>query len=183
MSSIRRGTQVGAAYLDISDAPGEFRLAAVAANALTPELRKALNKRVRSRVIPRAISAYSTSTGSTSTGNRLPFTTARTVKVTQRSGVVTGLKFGSAKRLAGGLTITEALRPVEFGSTGRDYVTYRRVSVRGRPHNVRRRTTTAFAPRRRDGRVIWPVTYDTVAPLVLTEWTQAVYELTREGLG
>jgi hypothetical protein len=182
--NLRRGSgsSVGSAYLDISTAPAEFRLAAVAASQLTPELRKLLNRRVRERVIPRAIRAYSTSSGSTSTGNRLPFVTARSVKVTQRSGIVTGLKFGGAKRLRGGLTISDALRPVEFGSAGRDFVEYRRVSVRGKGHPVRRRTTTAFAPRRRAGRVIWPVTYDSVAPMVLTTYTQAVYELTREGL-
>jgi hypothetical protein len=181
--TLSRGRAAGAAYLDISQAPAEFRLAAVAAAALTPELRKVLNKRVRGRVIPRAVNAYSTSPGATSTGNRLPFVTARTVKVTQRAGVITGLRFGSARRLKGGASVSELLRPVEFGSAGTGFVTYRRVAPgTGKPHNVTRRTTNAFRPRRRTGRVIWPVTYDTVAPMVLTEWTQAVYELTREGL-
>lgn len=169
--------------MDLGDAPAEFRLAAVAAAALTPELRKVLNKRVRGRVVPRAIHAYSTSPGSTSTGNRLPFVTARTVKVTQRAGVITGLRFGSARRLSGGATVNELLRPVEFGSSGTGFVTYRRAApVTRKPHDMRRRTKQAFVPRRRTGRVIWPVTYDEVAPMVLTEWTQAVYELTREGL-
>jgi hypothetical protein len=182
--TLSRGNSAGAAYLDIGDAPAEFRLAAVAAAALTPELRKELNKRVRARVIPRAVNAYSTSTGATSTGNRLPFVTARSVKVTQRGGVVTGLRFGSARRLSGGATVSELLRPVEFGTAGTGFVSYRRLAPSTRkPHDVKRRTARAFTPRRARGRVIWPVTYDTVAPMVLTEWTQAVYELTREGLG
>jgi hypothetical protein len=170
-------------YLDIRSAPPEFRLGAVAAAALPAELRKVLNKRVRSRVVPRAIRAYATTPGSTSTGNRLPFVTARTVKVTQRSGIVTGLRFGSARRLAGGASINDLLRPVEFGTSGAAFVEYQRKSPKGTTHRVRRRTRTAFAPRRATGRVIWPETYDSVAPMVLTEWTQAVYELTREGLG
>lgn len=169
-------------YVDIRRAPPEFRLAAVAAAALTPELRKALNKRVRANVVPRAIRLYSTAPGATSTGNRLPFVTARTVKVTARSGVITGLRFASPKRLAGGASVNDLLRPVEFGSSGAAVVEYRRTSPNGKSHRVRRRTTTAFAPRRERGRVIWPTTYDSVAPMVLTEWTQAVIEMTREGL-
>lgn len=174
----------GSAYLDIGNAPAEFRLAAVAAAAMPKELRKALNARVKGRVIPRAIRAYSTAPGAMETGNRLPFVVARSVKVTSKSGVVTGLRFGSARRLKGGASVNDLLRPVEFGTTGSGFVTYtRRAAGASQATPIRRRTGKAFTPRRPRGRMIWPTTYDTVAPMVLTEWTQAVFELTREGLG
>jgi len=174
---------MGDPFLDIRDAPAEFRLAAIAAAGLTPELRKALNTRVRGRVIPRAVRAYSTAPGASETGNRLPYVVARSVKVTQKQGVITGLRFGSARRLKGGASINDLLRPVEFGSRGSAKSVYLRVAAGASgPTRVRRRTKRAFVPKRPRGRVIYPTTYDRVAPMVLTEWTQVVWEFTREGL-
>lgn len=169
-----------APYLDIGDAPAEFRLAAIYAASLTPDLRRDLNTAVRQRVIPRAIAAYSRAPGASETGNRLPYSVVRTVKVTNRSGVITGLKFGSNKRLRGRGVWSDLLRPVEFGTSGTKRTTYWRVNAEGTRHKVRRKTRTAFDPPRPRGRVIWPATYQTVAPLVLAEYTAAVFDLVRE---
>lgn len=118
---------------------------------------------------------YAQAPGAMSTGNRLPYVTTRKPSVTARQGVITGLKFGGTRRLKGGARLGDLVRPVEFGSVGETFTDYRR---KGAP--VRRRTTRAFAPRRAKGRQIWPTTYERVAPMVLAEWTAAVYRMVEE---
>jgi hypothetical protein len=160
------------AFLDLSDAPAEFRLAAVAVAAMPTDLRRELGREVRATILPRASVMYAQAPGATSTGNRLPFVTTRRPTVTTRQGVVTGLRFGGGRKLKGGATVAQLVRPVEFGSAGESFTTYTR---KGR--TVERRTTRAFTPRRATGRVIWPTTFDRVAPMVLTAWTRAVFRL------
>jgi hypothetical protein len=160
--------------IDIGDAPAEFRLAAVAAAALPRELRRELAAETRATIVPWAAGQYARAPGATSTGNRLPAVVTRRPSVTSRAGVVTGLRFGGARRVgSSGATVDTLLRPTEFGSSGQAFTTYTR---RGR--SVTRRTTTAFAPRRSKGRVIWPTTFDVVAPGVLSRWTRAVFRMT-----
>lgn len=164
-----------AGVVDIGDAPAQFRLAAVAVAAMPKELRARLSRETRATIVPRAASMYAQAPGATSTGNRLPFTVTRRPSVTARSGVITGLRFGGTRRLAGGARLVDLLRPTEFGSAGESFTRYTR---KGR--EVNRRTTRAFAPRRAKGRVIWPTTYERVAPMVLSAWTAAVFELVDE---
>jgi hypothetical protein len=161
-----------AGIVDVRTAPAEFRLAAVAVAAMPTELRRELGRTTRATIVPRAARAYANAPGATSTGNRLPVVTTRKPLVVVRSGVVSGLRFGGRRRLSGGATLDTLVRPTEFGSDGDKVTTYQRL---GAP--VTRRTATAFMPRRKTGRVIWPVTYDRVAPMVLAEWTRAVFRI------
>jgi hypothetical protein len=169
------------AAIDLRDAPPQFRLAAAAVAAMPAHVRKELGKSVRREIVPVAIRAYSQMAGAQSTGNRLPFDLIRSMKVTARGGIVTGFRFGSNRRLSGGATLAELARPIEFGSSGTRTTTYTRRGRRSGSHSVTRRTTEAFTPRRATGRVIWPGTYDVVAPRVLALWIGLVDDLVREG--
>jgi hypothetical protein len=172
---------VTGAAIDLRDAPPQFRLAAAAVAAMPTELRRELGKSVRREIVPVAIRAYSQYAGAASTGNRLPFDLIRSMKVTARAGIVTGFRFGSNRRLSGGGTLADLARPIEFGSSGRTVTTYSRRSRKGNAHTVTRKGATAFTPRRADGRVIWPATYDVVAPRVLALWIGLVDDLVRDG--
>jgi len=85
---------------------------------------------------------------------------ARTFKTgnTVKAGAVITLKAGgSNRRLSGGATPAELVRPAEFGTTRRDkYTKYRRKSPNGKVHTVTRRTSRQLPTRRRGGYVIYP---------------------------
>jgi hypothetical protein len=162
-------------FLDIRDAPAEFRRAALLAAGMDTALRRELGKTLRRDIMPKAVRMYSQAAGTASTGNRLPYALARSAKPTARNGVLTGLRFGSTRSLTGGATLRDLARPIEYGSSNRLYAKYtRRNRGGGGTHNVERRTSGAFAPRREKGRFIGPTTYQHVAPLVVAEWIAAV---------
>lgn len=169
------------AAIDLRDAPAQFRLAAAAVAAMPTNVRRELGKSVRREIVPDAIRTYSQFAGAASTGNRLPIDLVRSMKVTARSGIVTGFRFGSNRKMSGGGTLSDLARPIEFGSNGTSTTTYTRRSPRGKAHSVTRRGSQPFTPRRGDGRVIWPATYDRVAPRVLALWIDLVDDLVREG--
>jgi hypothetical protein len=82
------------------------------------------------------------------------FKTGNTIK----AGAVITLKAGgSNKKLSGGATAAELIRPAEFGTTRRDkYTKYNRRSPKGTVHPVVRRTSRQLPTRRRGGYVVYP---------------------------
>ncbi len=82
------------------------------------------------------------------------FKTGNTVK----AGAVITLKAGgSNKKLSGGATPAELVRPAEFGTTRQNkYTKYNRVSPNGKRHTVTRRTSRQLPTRRRGGYVVYP---------------------------
>lgn len=167
--------------VDLTDAPARFRLAAAGAAAMPREIRLAVGKRIRSEIVPVAVRAYSRHPGASETGNRLPFALLRSMKVTARSGIVTGFRFGSTRKMRGGASLNDLARGIEFGSFGGREITYTRRYAGGQPHTVRRTVGGAFDPKRPRGRVIWPATYDDVAPRVIALWIDTINETIAEG--
>lgn len=85
---------------------------------------------------------------------------ARTFKTgnTVKAGAVITLKAGGSNRkLSGGATPAELVRPAEFGTNRRNaYTKYHRKSPNGKVHTVTRRTSRQLPTRRRGGYVVYP---------------------------
>lgn len=117
------------------------------------EIRNDLRKYQRAEAGPIWKQEVAAGTGITSIAART-FKTGNTVK----AGAVITLKAGGSNRkLSGGATPAELIRPAEFGTTRRNaYTKYNRVSPNGKRHTVTRRASRQLPNRRRGGYVVYP---------------------------
>lgn len=82
------------------------------------------------------------------------FRTGNTVKA---GAVITLRAGGSNRKLSGGATPAQLVRPAEFGSSRRNnYTKFSRVSPNGNRHTVTRRSSRQLPNRRRGGYVVYP---------------------------
>ena len=130
-----------------------LRAANQAFRKLPKEIKSDLRKYQRAEAGPIWKQEVSTGVGVTSMASRT-FKSGNTIK----AGAVIMLKAGgSNKKLSGGATPAELVRPAEFGSGRRDnYTKYRRRSPNGKVHTVTRRSSRQLPTRRRGGYVIYP---------------------------
>jgi hypothetical protein len=120
---------------------------------LPADLRNDLRKYQRSEAGPIWKEEVAAKSGATPISSRV-FKTGNTVK----AGAVITLKAGGSNRkLSGGATPAELVRPAEFGTTRRDkYTKFYRTSPNGKRHTVTRRSSRQLPSRRRGGYVVYP---------------------------
>lgn len=120
---------------------------------LPADLRNDLRKYQRSEAGPIWKEEVAAKSGATPISSRV-FKTGNTVK----AGAVITLKAGGSNRkLSGGATPAELIRPAEFGTTRRDkYTKFYRTSPNGKRHTVTRRSSRQLPSRRRGGYVVYP---------------------------
>lgn len=120
---------------------------------LPADLRNDLRKYQRSEAGPIWKEEVAAKSGATPISSRV-FKTGNTVK----AGAVITLKAGGSNRkLSGGATPAELVRPAEFGTTRRDkYTKFYRTSPNGKRHTVTRRSSRQLPTRRRGGYVVYP---------------------------
>lgn len=137
----------------IQSDPARLRAAQRAFRKMPNDLRNDLRKWQRSEAGPIWKQEVAEKAGATPISSRV-FRTGNTVK----AGAVITLKAGSSnKRLSGGATPAELIRPAEFGTTRREkYTKYYRVSPNGTRHTVTRRTSRQLPSRRRGGYTVYP---------------------------
>jgi hypothetical protein len=130
-----------------------LRAANQAFRRMPKEVKNDLRKYQRAEAGPIWKQEVSSGTGITSIASRT-FKSGNTVK----AGAVIMLKAGgSNKKLSGGATPAELVRPAEFGTSRRNaYTKYHRKSPNGKVHTVTRRTSRPLPTRRRGGYVVYP---------------------------
>lgn len=130
-----------------------LRAANKAFRRMPKEIKSDLRKYQRAEAGPIWKQEVSSGVGVTSIASRT-FKAGNTVK----AGAVITLKAGGSNRkLSGGATAAELVRPAEFGTTRRDkYTKYMRVSPNGTRHTVTRRSSRQLPTRRRGGYVVYP---------------------------
>lgn len=130
-----------------------LRAANKAFRKMPNEIRNDLRKYQRAEAGPIWKSEVASGLGATPISSRV-FKTGNTIK----AGAVITLKAGgSNKKLSGGATPAELVRPAEFGTNRRDkYTKYNRRSTNGKVHTVTRRSSRQLPTRRRGGYVVYP---------------------------
>lgn len=120
---------------------------------LPKEVKNDLRKYQRAEAGPIWKSEVASHLGVTPISSRV-FKTGNTIK----AGAVITLKAGSSNRkLSGGATAAELIRPAEFGSNRREnYTKFYRRSPNGKVHAVTRRSSRQLPSRRRGGYVVYP---------------------------
>ena len=130
-----------------------LRAAQKAFRKMPADLRNDLRKFQRSEAGPIWKEEVAAKLGVTPISERV-FKTGNTVKA---GAVITLRSGGSNKRLSGGASAAELLRPAEFGSSRRDkYTKYNRTSPNGKRHEVTRRASRQLPNRRRGGYTVYP---------------------------
>jgi len=130
-----------------------LRKANQAFRRMPKEIKSDLRKYQRAEAGPIWKQEVSSGVGITSIASRT-FKSGNTVK----AGAVITLKAGgSNKKLSGGATPAELVRPAEFGSNRREsYTKFYRTSPNGKRHTVTRRSSRQLPNRRRGGYVVYP---------------------------
>lgn len=120
---------------------------------LPSEVKNDLRKYQRASVSPIWKEEVAAKTGVTALSARV-FKSGNTVKA---GSVITLKAAGSSKKLSGGATLSELLRPAEFGTLRHNkYTKFSRVSPNGKHHTVTRRSSRQIPMRRRGGYVVYP---------------------------
>jgi hypothetical protein len=137
----------------IKSDPDRLRAAKQRFRKLPNEVRNDLRKWQRSEASPIWKEEVSAKSGATRLSERV-FKSGNTVK----AGSIMILRAGgSTKKLSGGASAAELVRPAEFGSNRRDkYTKFNRVSPKGKSHTVTRRSSRQLPHHRRGGYVVFP---------------------------
>lgn len=143
------------------------------------EIRNDLRKYQRSEAGPIWKSEVASGLSATPISSRV-FKTGNTIK----AGAVITLKAGgSNKKLSGGATPAELVRPAEFGSSRRDsYTKFNRRSPNGKVHTVTRRSSRQLPNRRRGGYVVYPAagrSIKRITSLSVQTVTRRIYDSTK----
>jgi hypothetical protein len=156
-----------------------LRAAQKAFRKMPSDLRNDLRKYQRSEAGPIWKQEVAAKVGVTPISERV-FKSGNTVK----AGAVITLKAGgSNKKLSGGATPAELVRPAEFGTSRRNaYTKYNRVSPNGKRHTVTRRASRQLPNRRRGGYVVYPAagrSIKRITSLSVQTVTKRIYDYTK----
>lgn len=159
--------------------PARLRAAKQAFRKMPSEIRNDLRRYQRSEAGPIWKEEVAAKVGVTPISERV-FRTGNTVRA---GAVITLRAAGSNRRLSGGATPAELLRPAEFGSNRREsYTRYSRVSPKGKRHTVTRRASRQLPNRRRGGYVVYPAagrSIKRITSLSVQTVTRRIYDSTK----